>query len=519
MNPQPPSTNGAGESAPKILPGALPLLDPADLLDDRLVLSALAGGRITAADLVKLGARDVLMLEKHGPAQARREEHWVSKAYRRIPDVRKNNCSVGLLHGSAAYALLEKREFARMSHVLVPMGPSLAAALLGLLAYGRRGILRAIGRTCIPTTGGTRAYLVLEVHFKPRDLTRQYAPAGLSPLEILRLLDGLDHVLLRGAEAIAAGNHQGDIDLLVSHEALSGLKERFSRRIGTASVDAYTDDGQGGHAYKSVPYFTPPLAREMLASAATTGEGIRLPSPRWRFIAFCFHLLFHGKCQADGPAELCPATFTKPGYHAELIKLAQAAGLPAPRDLDAMEALLKEAGVMPSLDLIGFYSAKDDFLKKRYFERTPVKPGLATFFVRDFGGGPDVVDGIRQRLSNSFEILVEGPVDDANRDRIVRGVRGGNWADSAAPGGSAPPLHWFVCWDPSPIEPSRRTRRKHPRVDNERIRLKDDLRKDFGGGTTRDLRVIHSSDNSMEAIDHLEHLGLTDHPEIRRRMA
>lgn len=506
-------------SAPMLFPKALPLVDPAALLGDRRVLTALGAGRVTAADLVKLGARDVLVLEKNGPARARREDRWVDKAYRRIPDVRKNNCEVALLHGSAAYALLEKREFARMSHVLVPMGPSLLAAALGLLVYGRRKILRAAGRTRIPTARGIREYLVLEVRFKPRDLTRQYAPAGLTPLEILRLLDGLDYVLLRGAERIVAGDHQGDIDLLVSHDALHQLKERFGRRIGTASVDAYTDDGQGGHAYKSVPYFTPPLAKDMLASAQTTAEGIRLPSPRCRFLAFGFHLLFHGKCVPDGPAELGPATFTKPGYHAELEALARAARLPVPRDLDAMEALLKDAGVMPSLDLIGFYSAKDAFLKKRYFDRTPVKPGLATFFVRDFGAGPDVVDGIRQRLSNSFEILVEGPVDDSNRERIVRGVRGGNWSDSAAPGGGAPPIHWFVCWDPSPIPPSRRTRRKHPRVDNERIRLKDDLRKDFGGGTTRDLRVIHSSDNSLEAVDHLEHLGLTDHPEIRRRMA
>ena len=50
---------------------------------------------------------------------------------------------------------------------------------------------------------------------------------------------------------------------------------------------------------------------------------------------------------------------------------------------------------------------------------------------------------------------------------MLQGVRGGNWADSDAPGGRAEPVYWFVCWDPAPRLPSARTRRKHPRVDNE----------------------------------------------------
>ena len=508
-----------GLPSPLLFPKALPYLEPAGLLAGKLVLVALAGDRVRPADLLPLGPRDILILDKQAAPEALRKETHVEKLYRRIPDVRKNNCEVALLHGTSAYALMEKREFARLHHVLVPLDLTLLAAGLGLLVYGKRKILVPVGRTRIGTPRENRDYLVLEVRFKARDQTRQYAPAGLSPLKILQLLDGLDYVLLRGADRILSGEHKGDIDLLVSHNALDHLKDRFSRRIGTASVDAYTDDGQGGHAYKSVPYFAPSLARELLDNAAPSEGGIRLPSPHWRFLGFCYHLIFHGKCVPNSPQQLCSKSFTKPDYHPELVKLAEAASCPAPNDIDAMEALLEEAGVMPSLDLIGFYSLKDEFLKKRYFDCAPAKPGLATFFVRDFGGGPAVVDGMRQRLKETFEILVEGGVDDHNRHAIIHGVRGGNWSDSAASGGRAEPVHWFVCWDHSPQPPSPRTRRKHPRVDNEHIRLKDDLRKDFGGGSSRDLRVIHSSDNTLEALDHLEHLGLKEHPDIARRLS
>ncbi|MEI8243834.1 MAG: hypothetical protein WCI17_11245 [bacterium] len=36
--------------------------------------------------------------------------------------------------------------------------------------------------------------------------------------------------------------------------------------------------------------------------------------------------------------------------------------------------------------------------------------------------------------------------------------------------------------------------------------------------TAKALCVVHSSDNSLEAIDYLEHLGLAKHPEIMRRL-
>ena len=56
-------------------------------------------------------------------------------------------------------------------------------------------------------------------------------------------------------------------------------------------------------------------------------------------------------------------------------------------------------------------------------------------------------------------------------------------------------------------------------MDNEHIRLKDDLRRELSGAADKALRVVHSSDNSLEAIDHLEALGLQDDPEIKRRLA
>jgi len=503
--------------SPETTKGDIPF---SDLVRGKLVLVALAGKQVTAECLRDAGALDVLVLDSDGGKEPVRENDHVRQRFTRLADVRTNNCNVAILHGKAAFALMEKRKFARFSHILVPVGLAQAAIAVGISRYGRRKTLTVIGRTKITCGGRSRRYVVLAADVKLRDHRRQYGPAGLTPLELMQRLSGLEYAALRWSELMESGEHEGDIDLLVSQDALKGLLERYNQQISTYPLDVYTDDGQGGYCYKSVPYFTPALAKGVLSSASITPGGIRVAAPEWRFLAFCYHLMFHNKSErvAPGTVEIRSETFHSPHYYQELQRLAGLAGKPVPKSFDEIEQLLKNAGALPSLDLIGFYSNKNAFLKKRYFERTPVKPGLATFFIRDFGNTREMIPSLRERLKQHFEILKEGPVDDSNRGHITLGVRGGNWADNDAPGGRAEPVHWFVCWDASPLAPSARTRRKHPRVDNEHIRLKDDLRRDLSGDAEKALRVVHSSDNSLEALDHLEALGLQDDPQIKRLM-
>jgi hypothetical protein len=299
------------------------------------------------------------------------------------------------------------------------------------------------------------------------------------------------------------------------------MLERFSRSIGTYPLDVYTDDGSGGFAYKSVPYLVPAFAQRMIASGATNRAGFRVAAPEANFIAFCYHLTFHNKSERVAPNTnaIVRETFHSPHYFEELVRLANLAGRPVPQSFDDIEVVLKSAGAMPSLDLIGFYSRGNAFLQQRFFKRRMARPGLATFYVRDFGGGEAIVDVVRSRLAEHFEILAEGQVTPALRPAIIAGVRGGNWQDSRGPGGRAEPIHWFVCYDTHPKPPSASVRRKHPHLDNEHIRLKDAIREDWSGNAARAIPVVHSSDNSLEALDHVSHLGLSDHPAIRDRIA
>lgn len=492
-----------------------------ELIRDRLVLVALARPRVSADDLRSQGARDVLILGRTGDTEPTRKPNHVYQRYSQLSDVRKNNCQVAILHGQSALAATEKQKFGRFSYILIPHGIAQIAMFLGLLRYSRKKRLLIIGQTEVQLNGKITRYTVLEPHANLRDNRRQYGPSGCTPLELMKRISHVDYVALRWTEMMEEGTHEGDIDLLVSQKGLEDLLNCYMKEIGTYPLDVYTDDGQGGFTFKSVPYFSPNLAKGLLESATLSEKGIRVASPYWRFLAFCYHLMFHGKSKYTQPGteKIEPGTFPKPHYYPELERLAKLADMTVPCTFGDIETLLRNADSMPSLDLIGFYSNKNEFLKKRYFDHESIKVGLATFFIRDFGNGLDKIPYLREQIAKHFQILVEGSVDETNRERILQGVRGGNWADRKAPGGTAEPIYWFVCWDPAPQNPSARTRRKHPRVDNERIRLKDDLRRALTSSEHKTLRIIHSSDNSLEALDHLDHLNLKEHPDIKKYIA
>jgi hypothetical protein len=501
--------------------GNLTEIDASTLLDHQLVLAALPPRHLTAGVLRHLGARDVLMLEKGRSDVPERTPTAVFRGYTRLSDVRRSNCRVALLHGLAALAVLDKSKIRNFEYVLVAFGPSLLSVAGALLRYARRGQLRIAGRTRLGDAKNARSYLVLRCAFPRPDNRRQYAPTGLTPAEILRSIADLDQVVLRWSDKIADGTHEGDIDILVKSDAIPAMLERFRRSVGTYPLDVYADDGSGGFAYKSVPYLVPGFALRMIGSGSINRAGFRIADPETSFIAFCYHLTFHNKSERVAPETnaIVRETFHSPHYYEELVRLAALASRPVPRSYDDIECVLKSAGAMPSLDLIGFYSRGNAFLQQRYFKRQKVRAGLATFYVRDFGNGEALVGDVRNRLNEHFEILAEGSVTDAMRPSVIAGVRGGNWQDPRAPGGRAEPIHWFVCFDAHPKPPSAAVRRKHPHLDNEHVRLKDAIREDWSGNATKALPVVHSSDNSLEALDHVSRLGLSDHPSIQKRIA
>jgi hypothetical protein len=492
----------------------LPRLNFEDILCNRLVVVALPQHAVGADLFRKAGARDVLLLTRHGCPHPERHEDHVRARFKRPADVSRNNCKVAVLNGRSGLALRKKEYFARFDAVLVPIGASLLAAGPGLMRYAIRRRLGILGITNLPFGTKGKSYLVLKPRAELRSNKRLFGPTGLTPLEILQLLSGLDYVALRRIEEIESGRHEGDLDILVAGDCLDALRELLGRRIGTYPIDAYADNGRDRHQFKRVPYFLPEMAANILASATVTESGVRVPSPRWRYLSYCYHLLFHSSSKVrPGQQTIDRSVFASPRHYDELVRVAVAASAPLPRSFDDIEGVLKREGVFPGMDMIGFYTEGNAFLKARYASSKQIGPGLSVFFVQDYGHGLSFVPEIRTRLSTKFTVLAEGPITPANEKAVLHRVRGGNWLDEAGHKGQARPIYWFVGWDDAPVTPLGKMRRKYPQLDNANTRIKATIKEQIEERTGKFQR-LHCSDNTAEALEYLSHLGIADDPKI-----
>jgi hypothetical protein len=177
---------------------------------------------------------------------------------------------------------------------------------------------------------------------------------------------------------------------------------------------------------------------------------------------------------------------------------------------------LRENDAFPGKDLIGFYARRNKFVAGRYLYRHRVKPGLVVFFVRDFGQGSKPVPEVANVLRSEYEVVAEGPVTPTNREIILEKIRGGNWRDNPQ-NGYGEPVHWFACWDSQPKRPAGKLRRRYPHLDNAKIvSTKHHLRQSACGNGSR---IVHTSDNSDEALEHLKAIGVMGHPNVVRAIS
>ena len=482
------------------------MIDIRDIVNDKLVLLAQPRDPQLVSCLQKLAVRDMLVLSTGVQKSPLRSEGHVSKKLSALTDITQNNCDVAILDSWSSIALNRKRNFwkSRIKTILVPKGLNSVLYQPGVNYYSRSQRLAISGETEIVVSGRQCRFLVIEVLRGSSSHNRRvFAPHDWQPNQIFTHLNGLNYVLLRSVEEIEAEDGYKDIDILVSDSDLPQVHERFRQQIGLDPFEVYAEGGICGHDFQSVPYFLPNFARQILQSGIIRPSGIRVPSAIYRYLALVYHLLFHGKSRhLKADSELAISTFKKERHYRNLVALAQAAGFEAPQTFDQLDKVLKEHDAFPGKDLLGFYGRKNKFVAERYLTQKNC-PGLAVFYVRDFGQSAMMTQKVAELLRGEFEILAEAAVTELDRGQILEKVRGGNWQDKSGDN-VGEPIHWFVCWDPQPLEIDRKLRKKHPHLDNGRLaRFKQTIRSLENG-----KRIIHSSDNSDEALEHIRILGV-----------
>jgi len=435
-------------------------------------------------------------------------------------DVQKassNNADMLFLEGCAVKVLKKNRYFGHADKVCVGASFSnLFPFMQSGFRYLTKGRLRCSGFHTEEGASGKRRYVCFSVHNKKSFLgERSYFPEGWSHREFINFLnhEKIEYVVLRWQQNIENWPEGDDIDLLVSDDDISRLRDALDVRLGTKPVDLHAVSGGESGRHDKMAYFPPALAKEIL-SRKVLENGMWMPCKEDMLKCFAYHLIFHkGKnaklaASAAGPK--------KPGrYSDELERLAGIAGGDINPDYESVYAFLESQNFVPPLDMISRISHDNAWVKENLTTTTPepdvdlsklknISVIILRDIVREWGNLKELREDI---LSEGFDIVLEKELSKDEQSFAAHEIRGGNWSAGPWPTNGGKPYYMFILKDENPIKPNAKQLKQYPNLENARVLFKREWR-DAVNGKLADKALhanfVHASDNAHESYDYIK---------------
>lgn len=434
-----------------------------------------------------------------------------------LNDVQQNNADVLVLDSWAALAVAQIRSVRHAKYVALKLQPTPLCWLALLLAIAQCLLYRFAWPHVVNCAGsGSGPWVVAFQIRKPRphNGVRRFIPHGAGIAGFLQRLQsvGARHAVLRWFEQLPGLPAGEDLDLLLDDASLQQVRAILDEGPGIQPIDVYSVTGLPGADFRNMPYYPPYLADELLERAVNHRELCSVPAPREHFLSLAYHALYHKGVGSGLPLN----GNSRPGragaghdYVAILRDLANGLGIDVAITLDALDAHLDAQGWRPPHDMLIRLSRRNRWVRsllQRRDNTTTVDDRVAVFLVREEALRRGGVERAAQLIEEfGFQILTTRSFEERSTATLARSLRGGNWGRGPWPISGGPPVAAIVAYDPAPIAPTRRDKKRFPFLANARMLCKEQLRDAFNEGFAKDqhCNVIHSSDNGREAMDYL----------------
>jgi hypothetical protein len=431
--------------------------------------------------------------------------------------VQQNNADVLILSGSSVLALAHIRSVQHAKYVALKLQQTPLCWLAMLLGFVQCLLFRlSLPRVVNCGTSGDGPWLVAFRVRRPRPYSgvRRFIPHQLGVCGLLYGLQtaGVRHAVLRWFESLPQVAPGEDLDLLVDDASLDQVRAMLDDGPGIQPVDIYSVTGLPGADFRSMPYFPPYLADELLDGAVIHRGLCRVPGPREHFFSLAYHALYHkggdsGIPSANNKHRRRP--IADHDYVEVLRRQAADLGIEVRPTLEGLDACLDSHGWRPPHDMLIRLARRNRWVRsllKHPGKTANVDDRVAVFLLREEAIRRGGIERASQLIEKyGFQILSANAFDERMSSTIARSLRGGNWGRGPWPISGGPPIAAIVAYDPSPITPSRRDKKRFPFITNARLLCKEKLRDAFNDGFAKDqhCNVIHSSDNGREAMDYL----------------
>ena len=399
-------------------------------------------------------------------------------------------------------------------YVLVRIAPRLAWFLgfFGLLRRIFQGLVRVEGIAVLPKRSGRgkTLWLVLEqsgtdVHqipVIPKSL-------GIQPFLSWLKLEKINYIVLRFFEVLPDLHREaGDLDLLISDEDrprvlnyLRSVSSQVGEDTGDIRIGLHSVSGEPG----IIPYYPPPLAREMLSRAVNGPSNSSIPAPKDALFSMMYHVLYHSKkgYSSGIPSNLSKHTDRHPenDYAGLIDGMASKLGLNVGCTMEDMDNFLAREGWRPKIDTLAKIAETNAWVRDRFFSSTKSRAeGLAVFVLREWVVRAKLVgDFISEITAEGFIVIRRKTLNKSERKYVHDHLRGGTWgADDDGNTELWQPSAVLVLIDPecASLPSTYAAGFEHFRI----RKLKERLREKFDN-----LRSsVHSTDNSVESWEYIE---------------
>lgn len=414
----------------------------------------------------------------------------------------------------------------RALKVLAVRYPSDAHCILARFAFrngwilGIPGILRRVllgrvriqGLRYLQDAAGKKSYwIVISRTKKTNPNKRLFVAKEVGVQELIDWLnkERISYVVLRFYEHLPKIHREdGDLDLLVSDEDTPRVEEYLHACIKNFSGSNADTTPIGLHTVSrgsGVPYYPPPLARQILTQSVEGPAGARIPSPEDALHSFVYHALYHHKGYATGiPTNLegKPEHPPENDYGAIIERLARNVGVEVGNTMEEMDEYMESVGWRPKRDTLAKIAERNSWVRDRFFsDKGSGASGLTVYVVKERAIQEKKMDVILETLKrNGIKIVRVITFTDIERKRATEHIRGGNWVDANNSSEGLLPIAMIIGVDPRCVnlppayasEYERACAKQQKKLLREAI---DEVDK---------ASLVHAADNTQEAWEYVQ---------------
>jgi hypothetical protein len=363
--------------------------------------------------------------------------------------------------------------------------------------------------------------------------TRQYIPSSISIDDFFKLLnhEQIKYVILRWFDRFPKIEKGEAINLLVHDDDLVNISKHVSPNCENNSIpcNIYSISGLTGTNYNGLPYYPSHCAQEMLDERILFHNKYFVPNPKHYLLSMAYHVVYHKAENSGLPRgiiEKDKELIHNNKYRKILRTLVRHCGVKVKLTWIDLQRFLDENNWIPELSVLERLSEKSNWLKNLYYLKLHDQQNtgeIIAFILREWAYENNLTDWIIKWLQlHGLHILNVYELDKDRKEKAMSSLRGGNWGKERweKNEGSGEPAVLIIAYDFYPVPLEKKYKKYYPYVSNGNFLLKSNLRFELNSKLPSKERrsIIHSSDNTLDALEFINTLYPEELPEILNKI-